>query len=295
MIRVFRFTNVAFLMSLAAVKVLGADLISEAILSFPAQTDYVEYDNLNSLRTLPQYGTLRERFSGKILEEAKTTLAQLGIEETQVQEVVTGANSNRFFGLATGTFSGRAAARTSTAKRLASPLLRTEAFCSRRGTCVVFLEDSLVAFGSLTSLKEVLEAEEGISARFSSNADGASLLTNTERRSPVRGVLLGNQTKNAIADFFPGWNSWKKYLPQFSNDVQSVGYSVDLDSKAHVKATLRCSSVSSAAMLARLLGAFSSLNAVAQPLMNSSGTAPFQLQQVSSVSATIYLQVDCAI
>lgn len=85
-----------------------AGVIGDALLSFPTRTEYVEDDNLAALRSLPYYGDLQGRFSGKALDEAHTVLNQLGVPDAQVEEVVTGSNANLTYGVATGTFSTRA-------------------------------------------------------------------------------------------------------------------------------------------------------------------------------------------
>ena len=63
------------------------------------------------------YAALRQRFSGKPLDEAKATLAKLGIEESQVHEVVLGISSTTFYGVVSGTFSQSQAAKTAQKKR----------------------------------------------------------------------------------------------------------------------------------------------------------------------------------
>lgn len=87
-------------------------MVADASFSFPAQTQYVENDNLTELRKLPSYNTLRQNFSGRPLEEAKAVLGQLGVQEDQVQEIVTGSDSAAFYRLVAGTSSSDAIKRT---------------------------------------------------------------------------------------------------------------------------------------------------------------------------------------
>lgn len=65
---------------MSAGQILYVDIISRALFSFPAQTGYVEYENLASLRILGNYD-LPQRFSGKPLQDVKIALSQLGIQE----------------------------------------------------------------------------------------------------------------------------------------------------------------------------------------------------------------------
>jgi hypothetical protein len=139
------------MLALAAVRALNAQIMSEAMLAFPAQTDSLEYDNLASLRTLPNYEALRQRFSGKPLEQVKTALGLLDIQESQVHEIVIGSSPSAFYGLLSGTFSGTAAAKAA-AKKGVMPVLTDGAsfYCSADAACITFLEDSLAAFGTLS-------------------------------------------------------------------------------------------------------------------------------------------------
>jgi hypothetical protein len=273
-------------LALSAATTLRADLISEALLCFPAQTEYVEYDNLEALRTLPDYNILRQRFSGKPLEDAKTALGQLGVLEIQVHEVVTGSNATGFYGVVAGPFSGEAA--TSNAKRngLGIKVGENQVLCPGGGTCIVFLEASLAAFGSLDQLKEMLETRQGIKARLSSKRDAATLLTNTDRYDPVRGIVLGKQLHSDVADMLNDWTGWKRDWSTLSGNVTAIGYGVRFDSKTHVAATLECSSKASAGVLLQMLNALGSLGG---------GSAPFQNLQVSSSGTNIDFKVDTAL
>ena len=155
-----RYIPLLLLLTLAT-RAAKAEIISQALLSFPAQTQYLEYDNIARLRNLPDYPALRQRFSGKPLEDARVALRQLGIREDQVQEVVSGSSSSAFYVLIAGTFSEASAKRHATATKL----LDTHAYCPGKSGCVVFLEDSLAAFGTPSELKDIVQAHEGLIGR----------------------------------------------------------------------------------------------------------------------------------
>lgn len=275
---------------LSAGMTLHSEIISDALLSFPAQTEYVEYDNLASLRTLANYNTLRARFSGKPLEEAKAVLSQLGIEEEQVHEIVSGSSSTAFYGLMGGTFSGEAAAKSARAKNSAVKVGDTQAFCTGKGTCIVFLEDSLAGFGTLDSLKQMLQAREGVITRLSSNGKAVSLMNSAAKNAPVRGVLFGAQLKTGISDILQDWSGWKRDWSQLASNVSGIGYSVQFDIKAHVSATLECTSRTAAAVLLQMINTLSSLQSVTAP-----GSVPFQNLQVSASGDVVYFKADTAI
>jgi hypothetical protein len=265
---------------------LRADLLSEAVLCFPAQTEYVEYDNLATLRTLADYNTLRQRFSGKPLEDAKAALARLGIQESQVHEVVTGSSANGFYGVVAGTFSGDAAASSARNKGLGTRVEDSHAFCPGSGTCIAFLEDSLAAFGSIGQLKEMLEARQGIVARLSSKRGVVALLTATERNAPVRGLVYGGQLRSEVADMLNDWTGWNRDWSTFSANVSAIGYGVRFDSKTHVSATLECTSAATAGLLRQMLSVLGGM---------SGGNAPFQNLQVASSGNNVDFKVDTAL
>jgi hypothetical protein len=173
--------------------------------------------------------------------------------------------------------------------------MNTHAFCAGRGTCILFLEDSLAAFGTLSSLKEILEVRQGFSLRLNSNRDSASLLDKTQRHAPVRGVLFGSQLNTTVSDLFGGWVGLKSGWPLLSANISAVSYSVELDSKAHVDAAIQCTSKSTAALLSTTLNALCSLNSIASLPVRSAGSPPFQIMQVSSSSDIISIKADCAL
>lgn len=267
-------------------KCLSAQVISEALLSFPTQTEYVEYDNLAMLRTLPSYPALRERFSGKPLDDAKAALAKLGIPEDQVREIVSGSSATAFYGLAGGTFSGDAVARSANAKN-STKLLESRAFCPGGQTCVVFLENSIAAFGTLSQLKELLEVRQGFATSLNSNRNVVSLLNGTDSHAPVRGVVFGGQLKNAISDMLKDSIGWNKDWSGLSSNVSSIGYSVKFDAKSHVVAKLECTSRTAASVLVQMLSAVGSLE--------SSSDGSFQNLQVSSSGNIIDFKADSAL
>ncbi len=73
-----------------------AGIVGDALFSFPAQTEYLEYDNLVALRKLPNYNTLRKEFSGKPLEEARIVLASSAFQRTRYKKLSAGRVPLRF-------------------------------------------------------------------------------------------------------------------------------------------------------------------------------------------------------
>lgn len=263
---------------------LGADIVSDALFTFPAQAEYVEYDNLAALRKLPIYSSLRQNFAGKPLEEAKAALGQLGIQEEQVGEIVTASSADSFYGVISGTFSAASVARKGKAKGYARNVMDTQAFCTGRVTCIVFLKDSLAAFGPVSRLKEMLKARRGGMASLSSSHVMTELLNSGDPRAPVRGALCGSQLRKSVSQLLEEWTGWKRDWSFLSATLSGIGYSVRFDRKTHIRATLDCTSKAAAATMVQMLGAVRAL----QPAT----TAAFQNLQVSSSDHLVYLTAD---
>jgi hypothetical protein len=273
---------------------LFAGILSEALISFPANTDYVEFDDLARLRKLPDYATLRKRFSGPILEQTQAVLGQLGIEENEVLQIVTGAHSDTYYGLLTGTLSRSAVEQTPAAKRMKRTLTGgADAYCGRTDVCILFVEDSLAAFGSLDSLKMIQDARRGTVLRLSANQNTASLLRETQSGAPVRGVLLGPQVQAAVADLLGGeQSSQNTVLLGLSRKIEVIGYSINLDRQTLVNATIACDSAYTATALSGLLSAIRGVNSLMGSIITAPAGAPFQIMQTSSSGKNVFLTAE---
>jgi hypothetical protein len=242
------------LIGVGAASALEGQIISEALLSFPSQTESVEYDNLALLRTLPEYTALQKQFSGKPLEQAKVALNSFNIGEEEVSEMVVGTRRGSFYGLLSGAFNGSIAAKVAQKKAILPLRLEdTRMYCPGAGTCLVFLDDGLLAFGTPGGLKAMLRARESTLASLNTNRNLTELMNATDPTAPVRGVALGDQF-SALATSGQRENSsvslgWSR----FSSAISLFGYSVTLKGGAHIKASLECKSALSAAVLKQTL------------------------------------------
>lgn len=252
------------------------------MLAFPAQTESIEYDNLYELRRLPNYNTLKQRFAGKQLDDAKAALAKLGVNELQVHEIVMGTGPGGFYGLVAGTFSGAQAVKSAQRSGIGPHIADNEKiFCPQGTSCVVFLEDSLAAFGALEQLKSILETRLGVTPRLSSNATVSSLMNGTQTRFPVRGVVYGSQLSSVIGEALQDESGLHIDWSQFTSNISAFSYSVSMDSKAHVVAKLLCKSPTTAGVLRQMLG-----------VLGKVGAAGFQNVEVSTAGDLVDLKMD---
>lgn len=270
---------------------LHAGIIGDALFSFPGQTGYLEDDNLAALRKLPYYAMLRNEFSGEPLEEARIVLGQLGISEAQVEEVVTGSNTKATYGLATGTFSKSDPAVKTRLKRYETKLFDTQMYCAGRATCVLFLEDSVAAFGKPDSLKAMLLARQGLVSRLSTNSEAAGLLDAADRSAPIRGILFGKELQSLLANTPEEWFGKQIRSMNLSGTVTAIGYDVKFGAKVRVDTTVECSSATAAGLLAQAVNALSSFRSIA-PSLFSGNAFTFERAQASAVGSRIYMTVD---
>ncbi len=272
----------ATILLLLAAGCLQAEIVSQALLAFPAKTEAIEYDNLYELRRLPNYSSLRQRFAGKQLNDAKAALAKLGVTETQVHEVVMGTSPTAFYGLVAGTFSGAQAAKSAQKSGIWPSIYGSEKiFCPRGTSCVLFLEDSLAAFGPLSQLKIIMETRLGITPSISSNATVSSLMSTTQSRFPVRGVVYGSQLNSVISDALQDESGLHIDWSQFTSNISAFSYSVSMDTKAHVVAKMLCKSAVTAGVLRQMLGALGTV-----------GATTFQNLEVSTAGDLVDLKMD---
>jgi len=264
---------------------LRAEIISEAMLAFPAKTESIEYDNLYELRRLPNYSALRQRFAGKQLDDAKAALVKLGVAESQVHEIVMGTSPAGFYGLVAGTFSSAQAMKSAQKNGIWPHVADNEKiFCPKNTSCVVFLGESLAAFGPLDQLKTILETRLGVNPRLSSNAKVSSLMNSTQSRFPVRGVVYGNQLNSVISDALQDGSGLHIDWSQFTSNISAFSYSVSMDSKAHVVAKLLCKSPTTAGVLRQMLG-----------MLGKVGGTGFQNVEVSTTGDLVDLKMDTAL
>jgi hypothetical protein len=273
-----------------------AQLLPEAVLAFPTETTALEYDSLSTLRALPKYQELRKQYSGEGLQRAQKDLLLLGISEDQITEVVMAAGPNGLFGLLAGSF--RTASATEAVKQgmTASVLENQPVFCAQDSLCFLFpvREGGRVLFGTSTQLRAISDVMQGRAPSVSSNAMFSDLIGRMEPHAPVFGVALGSKIGLWAGDSIPKGLAARIDLTKIFSNIESFGYSVSLDSNAHVGLNLFCSSEESAGVLRTSLTAVSGLDRAAG-VAAGAGSLPFSNMMVSSTGRLVAVKVDAPI
>jgi hypothetical protein len=273
---------------------LQAELLSQAVPAFPAQTTGLEFDALSALRALPNYRTLRKQYSGEGLQRAQKDLLLLGISEDQLSEVVTAAGPNGFFGLLAGGFHAAAAAKEAARHSMAQSALDDgPVFCAPAGFCFLLPEgeEGRVFFGTLTQLRLISDVRQGRAPSLRANPTFMNLLGRMEPHAPVFGIAPGSEIGQWIGDSIPPAMSSRIDVSRLFSGIEDFAYSVKLDSKAHVALSLFCTSEQSANLLKDALSAASGLERAAA-MATGSASLPFNNMIVSSTGRMVAVNLD---
>ena len=285
------------------------DLVKEALSGFPTQTIRLEFSSPAKLRGLPNYASLRQRYIGPRLRKLVEALGQLGVREEDISGLVLGWQPGSaemgLYGFATGRFSAQAITESAEQRNMAAtPVAGKQAYCLEAGlagTCVVVLQDSLGAFGSLTALTSMLEAREGQVPSLSSDNRFPSLVAGANKDAPIWGVAVGS----AVADWFRGWmpnqGSIKMDWSKVFGDVNSLTYSVAAGDNVTLGLKMDCKSSESAASLRQVLEGLKLVQQIAWDSQNPGKPNPYRgmdvglsSNQVSLTVTTGYSELDLA-
>ena len=264
------------------------DLVKEALNGFPTQTIRLEFSNPAKLRGLPNYSSLRQRYIGPKLRKLVDELGQLGIRETDISGLVLGwqpgSAEMALYGFATGNFGAQAIAESAQERNMApNAIAGKQAYCLEAGiagTCVVVLQDSVGAFGSLTALTSMLEARSGQVPGVGSDSRIAGLVDRADKDAPIWGVAVGP----AIPDWFRGWmpnqGSLKLDWQKVFADVNSLTYSVTAADSVTLGLKMDCKSSESAAGLRQVFDGLKLVQQMAWETQNPGRPNPFQAMNV---------------
>lgn len=275
---------------------LHAGLLPEAVLAFPAQTTVLEYDSLSTLRASPKYQELRKQYSAESLQRAQKDLLLLGIAEDQITEVVMAGGPNGFFGLLAGSFRTTPAPEAVKQGMTSSVLEKQPIFCAKDGLCFLFptREGGRVFFGASAQLRAISDVMQGRAPSLRSNAIFTDLIGRMEPNAPVLGVAPGSEIGLWAGDSIPTALSSRLDLTKIFSSIESFGYSVTLDSNAHVGLSLFCSSEQSAAVIRTTLTAASGLQRAAASAAGA-GSLPFNKMVVTSAGRLVAVKLDAPI
>jgi hypothetical protein len=273
------------------------DLMKEALASFPPATIRLEYSNPAKLRTLPDYGALRQRYMGPSLQNLEQYLAKLGIQEKDIDETVlawqSAGSGLELEGLAAGELDPAEIARHATQQGIAAtPIEGQSAYCfgsEQNSPCVITLKRNLGAFGPLSLLTALVQARAGETPALSSNTSFDALIEQGHPDAPIWGVATGP----AVTDWFKGWmpkqqNMQLDWSGAFQS-VESLVYNVQPQDNVHLNAQLNCADSQSAGNLRQVLDGLSRLQKLAWQTQNPGQPNPFDNLAVNADGSQVLM------
>ena len=283
------------LLSCGVVPLLGQDLVTKALNSFPADTIRFEYSSPATLRKLPNYTSLREHYTGPRLKKLVASMAELGVAETDIDQLVLGWNASgsklNLYGFAGGHFRSDALEAHAAAHNLPPQQIGGKTgYCLGAGlesVCVVVLSSTEGIFGTLATLSQITQTLDGGGASIGSNAIFAKIVKEEQGKAPIWGVA----TASAVASWFKGWMpgqatvemDWSKVF----QSVNALGYKVQTGSNVHLNLEMYCKSDEDAQSLRQVLEGLKLAQQIAWQNQYPNRTNPFQKMDLSQTGDQI--------
>jgi hypothetical protein len=284
------------------------EIIGEALEDFPAQTERLEYSNPGKLRTLPNYNLLAQLYLGAPLQYLKKLLAQVGVKESDINELVLGwqtADSDNpaggsLYGLAAGRFRSDEIGKLAALQGwIQTPIGNNLAYClppAVGGTCLAVIGATRGAFGSRGQLSAMLTARNGGGGqRINSNSRFASLVNQNKSDAPIWGVAIGSSVADWLSTSIPGQDSKQLDGSQAFSGVDTLAYTINIRENVHLEAKLDCKSPAAAANVRQLLEVWRSFEQLTQQNQNPDLPNPFQNVAIGSTGSQVELKLDTAI
>lgn len=281
--------SLVFMASVAALAggapLFGQDLVSKALNSFPPDTIRVEFSSPTTLRKLQNYASLREHYMGPRLKKLVDTMSELGVAESDVDQLVLGWNSDgsnlNLYGFASGRFHPNVLEQRAAARNIPpQPIGSKTGYCMGAGLeteCVVVLSPSEGAFGTLNTLSQIMSALDSGAGGLGSNAAFANVVKEEKSQAtPIWGVAVAA----AVASWFKGWMprqnevalDWGKVF----EGVDVLGYNIQTGSNIQLNLKMFCKSGEEAATLRQVLEGLKLAQQIAWQNQNPNQPNPFQ-------------------
>lgn len=279
-------------------------ILTDALSWFPPQTIALEYSQVSTLRSLPDYQTLRSRFLGKNLRALDSSLAALGLREADIDQMVLGwqgggsKSAMHYHGIASGTFSAESVRQHAAKSRISSQVVDgVTMYCLPQDpnrTCIAVLDGALGIFGPLPDLKSMLAARAGKANGLSSNTAFSSYVRNAQSDAPIWGVATGP----AVSQWFKVWMPDDKNLQMdwaaAFKDVRAISYTVEAADDVHLNVELDCDSVQAASSMRQLLEGVKLVQQLAWKSANPGKANPFENVSVSANNRRVSFKLTTA-
>lgn len=267
-------------------------IISEALCTFPSDTQFIEYDHTLVLRDQRSYQSLRRKLDDGDLERLRVVLQTLGIDERQMEEQVIGMRAgSSLYGIVRGAFLQGSIGDSNDS--LLDPKFKDRIFCPSQRMCVAFFSKSLVAFADLAQLRRMIETHKSHTCDASTpNAELAEFMKSTDPAAPVRGAALSGELNVLLANLFPALLNNKAGRAGMGAGVSTMVYSVTFDSRAHIAGMLACNSRTAALLVASAVSAAQFLSSTSAQIPTPAGSIALNKVKVASSSSIVTFRLE---
>jgi hypothetical protein len=258
--------NLTFVMSVLALAVaaplFGQDIVSKALSSFPADTVRLEFSSPSTLRKLPNYASLRERYMGLRLKKLVDSMGELGVAEKDVDQLVLGWSTDgsnvNLYGFASGHFRPDVLDQRAAARNIPpQPIGSKTGYCLGAGLgteCVVVLSPNEGAFGTLNTLSQIMSALDSGGGGLESNTAFANVVKQEESGvAPIWGVAVASAVASWFKGWMPGQNEVALDWGKVFEGVDMLGYTIQTGSSIQLDLKMFCKSDNDAASLRQVL------------------------------------------
>ena len=296
-----RFLMGAMAMGLAALPLsaAGEDLVKESLATFSPATIRVEYARPATLRTLPNYAALSQRYVAPRLRALQDSFAKLGVGESEIDEILLGWRPGTSMmdldGLVAGRFTARSMASRATANGIsASAIGGQPAYCldaTSGTTCLVVLRDGLGVFGTQDALGAMLDTRSGNAPSLATNERLTKLLGEASTQAPIWGVAVGEAVPDWFRAWMPGQGDLQLDWSKAFQSVEALVYGVEIAEAIKLEAKMDCTDDQSAESTRQVFEGLRMFQQMAWQNLNPGKSNPFQAVEIARDSRRVSLKM----
>lgn len=276
--------------------------VSNALSWLPGQTTALEYTDLNSLRSLPNYSSLRARYLGRKLQALEASLGQLGIHENDISEIMlawqTANGKTLNGGVAGGQFDPAMIAQSATTANIKPQMVEGLAtYCvspDPQVACVAVVNNSTGVFGPISYVDAILSARAGKLPSIAQNqhlSQFVNMAQSDAADAPIWGVAVGPAVSRWIGGWMPGEKNLQMNWGSAFKNVQAILYNVEAGDDVKLSLKLECASGEAASSVMQLLQGLKLLQQMAWRSTNPNSSNPFQNMEVESRNSEVSLHL----
>ena len=238
----------------------------------PGTLTRIEYQNMEALRKMPHFASLRKSYVDSSLADLEKWLGVFGLSEGDVAEVLLGRevrnSGGHVFAIASGRFEIAPPEAGIPQSRFATVQIGDlKGFCegpsSEWQVCAVFRGMNWAAVGRREFLTHVVEVGSDLTEPLSADTNFMDLATTIPRDAPLWGIVLGPEAIYWFKANIPFSDSVPIVWTTLFEDLEGLTYSViPSDARVHVTVTLEYENSTGASALGEVLQGVKALEGI---------------------------------